>query len=63
MAMDDSDDDLVYSLNQKSSLRLTDNNNNHLRSTMNNNMYKYDESLFNIIDEIEHEQQFIHTSQ
>jgi hypothetical protein len=57
---DDSDDDLVYSLNAKSSVRFADT----AKTQQAARTYSYDESsLLNIIDEIEQDQQMLTFSQ
>ena len=62
---DDSDDDLVYSLNAKSSVRFADTAKTHMhqQAAMKSSQKNYDESLLNIIDEIEQDQQMLTFSQ
>lgn len=65
---DDSDDDLVYSLNAKSSVRFADTAKTHMhqQAAMKSSTYSqknYDESLLNIIDEIEQDQEMLTFSQ
>ena len=62
---DDSDDDLVYSLNAKSSVRFADTAKTHMhqQAASTYSQKNYDESLLNIIDEIEQDQQMLTFSQ
>jgi len=59
---DDSDDDLVYSLNAKSSVRFADTAKTQ-QAASTYSQKNYDESLLNIIDEIEQDQQMLTFSQ